>query len=117
VTVTDKDGGVGSASRTADITKRHTSTVYTGDVQALPHHFTTLSAQLTDELSQPVIGRTLTFTIGTQGASPLTNASGVASRSIRLTQTVGNYTVSATFAGDAWYFGSSDSASYRIGNN
>jgi hypothetical protein len=29
---------------------------------------------------------------------------------------VGDYTVTATFAGDAWYFGSTDSADYTIGN-
>jgi hypothetical protein len=117
VTVTDKDGGVGSASMTADITKRHTSLAYTGDVQALPNHVAALSAQLTDQLGMPVVGRSVAFTLGTQGGSDLTDGSGIAGLSLKLKQKVGDYTVSANFAGDAWYFGSSDSAGFTIGNH
>jgi chitodextrinase len=116
VTVTDKDGGVGTASLTADITKRLTSLAYTGDVQALPNKFTTLSAQVTDQLGLAVVGRPVMFTLGTQGGSGLTDGAGTARTSFRLKQHVGDYTVTATFAGDAWYFGSTDSADFTIGN-
>jgi PKD domain len=96
VTVTDKDGGVGAASLTADITKRQTSLAYTGDLQALPNHFTALSAHVTDQLGLAVVGRPVMFTLGTQGGSGLTDGAGTARTAFRLKQHVGDYTVTAT---------------------
>lgn len=116
VTVTDKDGGVGTASLTSTIVKRETNLVYTGPGQGLPNKYTTLSASLSDELGFPVVGRTVTFTLGTQTITAVTNSAGIASTSLKLTQKPGNYTVSASFAGDARYVSdTSGTTPYKIG--
>ena len=57
----------------------------------------------------------MTFTLGTQTISATTNASGVASASIKLNQKHGTYTVSAAFAGDSKYVGNSGSQTFSIG--
>lgn len=116
IRVTDKDGGVGTASLTAAIGKRHTSTTYTGATQALPNKSMTLSGQVTDEVGDPVVGLPLQFNLGAQGASALTNASGIASKALKLNQHKGAYTVTATFAATSRYLGSADSADFTIGN-
>jgi Bacterial Ig-like domain (group 3) len=72
-------------------------------------------AWLVDELNQPVSGRTILFTLGNQSISAATNASGVASATMKLKQKQGTYTVSASFAGDAKYISSSNNQSFNIG--
>jgi hypothetical protein len=90
--------------------------VYTGPVQGLPNKYTTISASLSDELGSPVVGRSVTFTLGTHTVSAVTNSAGIASISLKLTQKPGNYTVSADFAGDSRYFGdNSGTTPYKIG--
>ncbi len=116
VTVTDKDGGVGAAAMTTSISKRDTDLVYTGPTQSLPNKQINLSATLSDEHGQPVVGRTVSFALGTQSASGVTNSAGVVSVSLRLTQKNGTYQVSMSFAGDTLY--NSDSTApinFRIG--
>jgi len=74
-----------------------------------------MSVILTDVASgNPVLGETITFTIGTQTATATTGTNGVASTTITLTQASGSYTVSASFAGDDDYQSSSDSKSFTI---
>ena len=117
VQVTDKDGGVGSASLTTTISKRDTSLVYTGDTQALPNHNARLAATLSDEYGQAVVGRSVNFTLGTQTAVGPTDATGSTARIIRLNQKKGITTVSAAFAGDSRYVASSAPAEpFRIGS-
>jgi PKD repeat protein len=115
VTVTDKDGGVGSAPLTVEISKRGTSLVYTGAIQGLPNKYSTLSAQLTDELGEPVSGRTVDFAVGTLTTSGLTNGSGIASKSLKVTLKPGDYALSSSFAGDSRYIASSDSDTFVVG--
>lgn len=116
VSVADKDGGVGTAGLSATIAQRATTLVYTGATQGLPNKYTTLSATLSDELGQPVAGRTVSFTLGSQTASAVTDSSGVASMSVRLNQKIGTYPLSAAFVGDSHYVAHSTGvATYRIG--
>jgi PKD repeat protein len=116
LTVFDKDGGIGTTTQATTIAARGTSLAYAGDNHGLPNSWVTLSATLADQLGHPVIGRTVDFTLGSQSISAKTNAAGVASIQMKLTQTVGTYTVSASFAGDAHYLTDTDSVSFRIGS-
>lgn len=70
----------------------------------------TVSARLTDSLGQkPVVNRTVTFAVGANQASALTDANGVASTSINLpsTQPSGPAQLAINFAGDQDYKASS----------
>ena len=74
-----------------------------------------VSAILTDVASgNPISGKTITFTIGTQTATATTGTDGVASTTITLTQHSGSTTVSGSFAGDTGNTGSSDSKVFTI---
>jgi len=55
-------------------------------------------------------GQTITFTLDGQACSGVTDASGNVSCSISVSGSLGPKTITATFAGDAYYLGSSDSA-------
>jgi hypothetical protein len=116
LTVTDKDGGSDDASRAVVVTKRDATLVYTGATSGLPKKAVVLSATLSDEYGQPVVGRKVTFTVGSQTISAWTSSSGVASISLKLNQKVGTYDVSATFLADSHYFGSTtETQPFKIG--
>jgi hypothetical protein len=92
-----------------------TTTTYTGDTSGLYGNNANLSASLVLQgTSVPVVGQTITFTLGTASCNNATNTSGIASCSVALTQTPGPYTVTATFAGAGNYQSSSDSHSFAI---
>jgi hypothetical protein len=116
VTVIDNDGSTGTNTVQVTVMKRATTTSYTGPLQSNPSKNVTLTASLVDELNQPVSGRTVLFTLGTQSISAATDASGVAIATIKLNQKHGTYTVTASFAGDAKYLTSSNSQTFIIGN-
>jgi hypothetical protein len=97
------------------VAQRATTTTYTGPNKELPSKNVTLSATVVDDLGQAVAGRMVTFTLGTQTISANTNASGVASATIKLNQKKGNYTVTAAFAGDTKYVGSTDNRTFLVG--
>ncbi|MGH3127136.1 MAG: PKD domain-containing protein [Gaiellaceae bacterium] len=97
------------------VSKRDTTTTYTGPNQSNPSKEIALSATVVDEFGQAVVGRTVSFVLGAQSISATTNSSGVASATIKLNQHKGDYTVSATFAGDTKYVGSADSGTFTIG--
>jgi len=91
------------------------SLTYTGGTSGQYSDPVALSATLKDlATSSPISGKTVSFTIGTQTATGTTNASGVATASITLTQPSGAYTVTAFFAGDSNYQSSSDSKPFTI---
>jgi uncharacterized repeat protein (TIGR01451 family) len=95
-----------SATATTNVV-RTTSLAYTGDVTQDYHDVANVSAKLTDALSgSPLAGKTVSFTLGTQTTSGVTNAAGVASGSITITQAPAAVTVSAAFAGDSQYVAS-----------
>jgi hypothetical protein len=115
LTVCDKDGACTSDTRTVHVTTRATTLAYNGSVSGLPKKESTVKANVTDEFGQPVAGRSVTFTIGTQSVTAITDGAGTAVGKIKLTQKTGNYTVIATYTGDAKYTSSTDSAAFRIG--
>ena len=94
------------------VTKEETATVYTGVTGYVANGSTvTLSATLKEDGVTPIAGRTIVLTLGSQSCSDVTNASGVASCTVVVSQVTGPVTVTATFAGDAYYLPSSDSNS------
>jgi hypothetical protein len=69
----------------------------------------TLSAQLLEDDSPPVVGRTVNFTLGAQACSGTTNATGIASCTIAVSSGLGtSIPITATFTGDAFYLPSAD---------
>jgi hypothetical protein len=99
------------------VSQRATTTTYTGPNKSTPSKNVTLSATVVDDHGQAVAGRTVDFTLGTQSISATTDASGVASATIKLNQKHGTYTATATFAPPATdkYTGSTDSQTFTIG--
>lgn len=65
----------------------------------------TAVATLTDDDSTPIAGRDVTFTLGTQTASGTTDQKGVATATLRLTDSPGTYELVAAVAGNAFYTG------------
>jgi FtsP/CotA-like multicopper oxidase with cupredoxin domain len=90
------------------VTKETTTLNYTGPTVILGGASATLSAIVLEDDGPPVIGRTVDFTLGAQACSGVTDGSGVASCSILVGSPLGSVPITATFAGDAFYFGSSD---------
>jgi hypothetical protein len=69
-----------------------------------------------DEYGQPVVGKKVTFVLGSQTATGTTDSTGKATANIKLILKPGSYPLSATFAaGDAKYNGAADSGTFVIG--
>jgi hypothetical protein len=114
--VCDKDLGCSSDTRVIHVTKRDTSLGYTGVLSGGPSKIIALTANLLDEYGQPVAGKKVTFVLGTQTATGTTDASGLVSVNLKLTQKSGSYPLTATFpAGDSKYNNSADSGTFVIG--
>ncbi len=115
LTVEDDAGLMGSAGQQVTVVQRPTVTTYTGDTSGDYHDGVTLSGTLADQATgDPVAGKTMSFTLGAQSCSGVTDGSGAASCDLTLNQVPGPYTVVASFAGDSVYGGSQDSASFTI---
>jgi hypothetical protein len=113
VTATDAAGNVGSDSAT--YTVGETALTYTGATSGEYSDSVTVSATLEEVATDtPLSGKTISFAIGSQTVTATTDASGVATTSITLTQPSGSYTVAASFAGDTNYLSSSDSEPFTI---
>jgi hypothetical protein len=102
-------------SKPFTITKEETTLSYTGDTVIANGGAATLSGVLLEDGTTPISGRTVTFTLGTGGTAQIctgiTNATGKAKCVINpVNQPLGSDTVSASFAGDAFYLPSSASA-------
>jgi hypothetical protein len=89
-----------SAANTGAYTEAVKATVvtYTGALNGAPNKIVSLSAVLKDATGLPMGGRTITFKLGTQTAAAVTNASGVATTTLKLTQKNGKYPLTATYA-------------------
>lgn len=87
---------------------------YAGDTTQDYHDVATLSATLTGDAAVLLAGQAIAFTLGSQSCSGTTDASGLASCSITLTQAPGAYTVDAAFAGDTRYAAAGDSDPFVI---
>jgi hypothetical protein len=80
---------------------RETKLSYVGQTAQDFNDVATLAARLTDTDSKGLPGLTVSFTLGSQGCSGVTDALGDASCTITITQPPGSYTVTASFAGDS----------------
>jgi uncharacterized repeat protein (TIGR01451 family) len=101
-----------SGNATFTVTKEETTTVYTGSTVLLGSS-ATLQGTLREDGTTPISGRTLTLGLGSTTCTAVTNGSGVATCTVS-TGTLGSQTLSATFAGDAFYLPSSDSSKTAI---
>jgi len=92
-----------------------TTLTYTGATAGDYHDGVTLSGVLTlSGTPAGIAGQTITFSVGTQNCSGVTNASGAASCSLTLNQVPGPYAVTASFAGSGNYQASSASTPFSI---
>jgi hypothetical protein len=96
-------GSGGVPANSFRVNKRGTTLTYLGDLDQRPNHVTMLSARLTDELNQPVVGATVLFTLGAQSISAVTDSTGLASAALTLSQGPGAYALKAAYAGDGIY--------------
>jgi PKD repeat protein len=110
-----------SATGSITIAPKATSVSYTGAVTALPNHTVTLSAVLHDATGTALSGKTITFQLGSQSVSATTDANGVATATLQLSQKIGSYPLTATYTPDSpdsgFYVGSAASTSFTIGKN
>ena len=105
-----------SALMTFVVTKEETTTKFTASSPTViaVNHPATFSATLLEDGTTPILGRTLTVTLGAQSCSGTTDASGTASCTILVNQPLGPGTASVNFAGDPFYLPSSDSESVIV---
>jgi hypothetical protein len=117
LTVTDASNNSSTCQATVTIKKRPTILVYTGDASEQYSDQQVLTALLKDQLSNTVLSsRLISFTLGSQGTSATTNASGIASANLILTQDPAptTYTMKSVFAGDATFATSDDEDAFDI---
>jgi Bacterial Ig-like domain (group 3) len=107
-----------TGTMTQVVTKSPTTTTYTGPTTSDYHDAFTASATLTGFGGAPLVGKTITFTLGagtgTETCSAATNGSGIAQCSLIPNEAAGLYTLTASFAGDADFLSSSDSVTFTI---
>lgn len=100
------------------VSQKATSVTYTGALTGGPNKSITLSAKLVDATGTPLAGRTITFVLGAQSATAVTNGSGIAATSLKLSQKNGTYALTASYSpagGDtSLCFGSSTSATFKL---
>lgn len=101
------------------ITKEQTTLDYTGDVLIANGFTAHMSGLLREEGVVPIAGRLVSFTLGSgmtaQTCGAVTDAAGVAACDISpVAQPLGPGTVTAVFAGDAFYLPSSDTEATLI---
>jgi PKD domain/K319L-like, PKD domain len=112
--VSDEDGDTDSV-RTASVTvgKRATTLTYGGGTSVQYSDFVKLKATLLDG-ANGIAGKTISFTIGSQSTTAVTDADGIAETTLQITQANGSYSVATSFAGDSLYAKSSDSDSFTV---
>jgi hypothetical protein len=100
------------------VNKSPTTTTYTGPTTSDFHDAFTASATLTGFGGAPLAGKLLTFVLGagtgTETCSALTDGSGIAQCSLTPNEAAGLYTLTASFAGDGSFLGSSNSVPFTI---
>jgi PKD repeat protein len=88
---------------------------YTGGLKGAPNKSTAVSAKVVDALGRPLAGYQVTFVIGSQSRTALTDANGVAATTITLNQKPGFYQLTASWTGDSGkYLGDSTSAQFSL---
>ena len=111
----DGTSNASSAIAPFSINQAATSLAYNGDIVGTYAASTTLKGTLTATTSgAPLAGEQVSFTLGTQSCSALTDPTGNATCTITLSQPSGAYTVDANFAGDTDNLASSASTPYTL---
>ncbi|MGZ3963139.1 MAG: HYR domain-containing protein, partial [Flavisolibacter sp.] len=115
---TDASGNSSTCTTVVTVNKRQTKIIYTSSFGNQYSDVATATATLSYNAAaspgdpvnwQPLSGRPVTFNIGSQSASATTgNPSGVALTPVQILQAPGTYNVSAAFAEDTAYLGSTD---------
>jgi hypothetical protein len=115
--VTDKEGATGTASMSAQVVRRSTTVGMLGDGNVTYDTTASYGASLTDELGNPVPGRTLVLgTVGSPATvAAITDTNGIARATQMVTSQAGTYQTTATFAGDNLFEPSSASTSTNVG--
>lgn len=107
-----------SGSNNIVIARKATTLAYTGATTGGPNKTVVLSAVLKDATGTALSGRQVVFVLGSQQVSAATNASGVASASLKLAQKNGTYALTATWtpsgADTGRYVGSAASATFKL---
>lgn len=96
------------------LTKPATKTTYTGPTQG-SGGVTTLTATLTDANGTPLKDEVVTLAAGSLSCTAKTDPKGNASCKVTLPTSAATYSVTATFAGDPGYAGSSATATLTVG--
>lgn len=91
----------GSVDETLRVDAMATQLTYTGSLTGKPNKALPVSAKLTDALGRPLPGQHVSFQVGSQSTSGVTNAQGVATGSIKLKQKPGTYQVAVSWPGVA----------------
>src|SRR2546428_8029427 len=88
---------------------------YSGDVAGQYSDVVLLKATFFDVASQSYVsGKAITFTLGSQTASAVTDGTGLAMTTLVLDRGAGACTVSASFSGDASYLPRSHSQGFQV---
>lgn len=115
LTLTDVFGDETTCTTTVTIEKQPTTLTYTGDLDEQYSDETNLSALLVDSGGNGLVGETVSFTIGSQSTTAVTDANGIATATIILTQDpTPAYTVDIEFEEASCYAGSTDSDVFDI---
>lgn len=110
----DVDYEASGASTPFTVNKEDTRLIYGGPATSHYHDSFTASATLTDlHDGTPIAGKTITFTLGSDSCQSATDGSGNAHCSLTPSQ-VSATSITATFAGDAYFLPSSDSKPFSI---
>jgi PKD repeat protein len=116
LTVCDKDGACNADVRQVTVgSKQPSAVLYFGDLIGRSGRNTDLRAVLFDRSGHPLPGRTITFTLGSQSTTAVTDSRGVASTTLKITQRFGLYGVTASWrAGDTQHTGSAMTLLYFV---
>ena len=103
----------GSVSQTVE--RARTTLTYDGASSGDFHDPAVLSATLTRQYdASPIAGKAVHFTMASQSCDAITSAAGQASCTVTPQEPAGDYTVTASFAGDAGSQPSSDSKAFKV---
>ncbi len=110
-----------SSSDQSVVVVKPTNVTYTGALKGGPKKTIALSAILEDSEGKPLAGRTITFQLGDQTATAVTDANGLATTTLKLDQKNGTYSLTTTYetsgpnAGDAdKYAASGDVDTFKL---
>jgi hypothetical protein len=110
--------GGSSASAAFSVSTMATSVTYSGALSGGPNKSVTLSATLADALGHRLAGKVVVFQLGSQQVQATTNATGVASTSLKPTQKNGKYPLTATYlpsgADAGFWAGSAAATSFSL---